>query len=77
MRLPMNVDVKYLASESWDGQMPERLRWLRENDPVHWSEADQVWLITKYDDVASISKNQELFSSAFGVWARRPKMTFS
>jgi cytochrome P450 family 142 subfamily A polypeptide 1 len=67
----MKIDVQYLASESWDEQMPARLRWLREHDPVHWSEKDQVWLVTKYDDVASISKNQELFSSAFGVRADR------
>jgi cytochrome P450 family 142 subfamily A polypeptide 1 len=67
----MKTDVKYLASESWDEQMPARLRWLREHDPVHWSEKDQVWLVTRYDDVSSISKNQELYSSAFGVRADR------
>ena len=63
----MNVDVEYLASESWDANMPERLRWLRENDPVRWSEPDRVWLVTKYDDVEYVSKHQELFTSAHGV----------
>jgi len=63
----VNVDVEYLASESWDANMPERLRWLRENDPVRWSEPDRVWLVTKYDDVEYVSKHQELFTSAHGV----------
>ena len=30
----MDIDVEYLASQSWDADMPARLRWLRENDPV-------------------------------------------
>ena len=63
----MNVDVEYLASESWDASMPARLRWLRENDPVRWSEPDRIWLVTKYDDVEYVSKHQELFTSAHGV----------
>jgi cytochrome P450 len=27
------------------------LRWLRENDPVHWSESLGGWVVTRYDDV--------------------------
>ena len=63
----MDVDVPYLAPESWDEEMQGRLRWLRENEPVRWSEPDQLWLVTKYDDVAYVSKHQELFTSEFGV----------
>jgi cytochrome P450 family 142 subfamily A polypeptide 1 len=68
----MDVDVPYLVSESWDADMPARLRWLRENDPVHWSEPDGLWLITKYDDVSAVSKNQKLFTSAQGVRPNNP-----
>jgi cholest-4-en-3-one 26-monooxygenase len=63
----MDVDVSYLAPESWDEGMPQRLRWLRENDPVYWSEADGLWVATRFEDVAYISKHQELFTSAHGV----------
>jgi cytochrome P450 family 142 subfamily A polypeptide 1 len=63
----MDVDVEYLASESWDGHMAARLRWLREHDPVHWSEKDGLWLVTKFDDVARVSKHQDVFTSAHGV----------
>ena len=63
----MDVDVSYLAPESWDERMPERFRWLRENDPMHWSEPDNLWVATRYEDVAYISKHQELFTSSHGV----------
>ena len=67
----VDIDVEYLAAPSWDEKMPERLRWLRENDPVHWSEKDQLFVITTFEDVAYVSKNQQLFTSGEGV---RPAM---
>ncbi len=68
----MEIDVAYLGSENWDAQMTERLRWLRENDPVRWSEPDDLWLVTKYEDVVYVSKHQEIFSSALGVRPSNP-----
>jgi cytochrome P450 family 142 subfamily A polypeptide 1 len=70
----MNVDVEYLGSQSWDAEMPARLRWLRENDPVRWSEADRLWLVARYDDVERVSKDQDLFTSGLGVRPGRPKI---
>jgi cytochrome P450 family 142 subfamily A polypeptide 1 len=68
----MDVNVRFLDSQSWDRDMPERMRWLRENDPVHWSEQDGLWLVTKFEDVAYVSKDQELFTSARGVRPDNP-----
>ncbi len=63
----MDLNVEYLASSSWDEHMHERMRWLREHDPVHWSDKDQLWLVTKFEDVSYASKHQELFTSGEGV----------
>ncbi len=68
----LDVDVAYLGSENWDGRMTERLRWLRENEPVRWSAKDDLFLVTRYEDVAFVSKHQELFTSAFGVRPSNP-----
>jgi cytochrome P450 family 142 subfamily A polypeptide 1 len=69
----MKIDVNYLDSKTWvEEDMRERFLWLRENDPVYWSERDQIWVITKYRDVAYCSKHQELFTSAEGVLAGNP-----
>jgi cytochrome P450 family 142 subfamily A polypeptide 1 len=68
----LDIDIEFLASQNWDESMLERLRWLRENDPVHWSEKDRLWVVTRFDDVATVSKNQELFTSAEGVRPGNP-----
>jgi cytochrome P450 family 142 subfamily A polypeptide 1 len=61
-----------MASQNWDADMQARLRWLREHDPVHWSEKDGLWLISKFEDVSYVSKHQELFTSAQGVRPGNP-----
>ncbi len=38
-------------------------RRLRDEDPVHWSEAWGAWLITRYDDVVATLRDHERFSS--------------
>lgn len=64
----MDIDVGFLAAESWEPQeMQARTQWLRKNDPVRWSEKDGLWLISKYEDVEFCSKHQDLFTSAEGV----------
>jgi len=64
----MDVDVAYLSSKNWvEEEMYERMRWLRENDPIRWSKEDNLWLISRYDDVVYCSKHQELFTSGQGV----------
>jgi cytochrome P450 family 142 subfamily A polypeptide 1 len=66
-----NLDVDFLHAAAWDAEMPARWRWLHANDPLHWSERSGVWLVTKYEDVVAISKNQALFTSAEGVRPQR------
>ena len=64
----MDVDVSYLSSNNWvESDMRERMRWLRENDPVRWCEVDNMWLISRYEDVVHCSKHQEIFTSGQGV----------
>jgi cytochrome P450 family 142 subfamily A polypeptide 1 len=45
-------------------------RWLRENDPVHWDERNNLWVISTYDGVGYVERHPELFCSGQGV---RPK----
>ena len=45
----------------------ETYRWLRTNDPVHWDEKNQIWLISKYEDVCAISRNTQRYCSKHGV----------
>jgi len=37
---------------------------LREEDPVHWNELYELWVVTRHDDVVSMTRHHELFSNA-------------
>ena len=37
--------------------------WLRENDPVHWSESLGGWVVTRYEDVQGVFDRPDTFSS--------------
>jgi cytochrome P450 family 142 subfamily A polypeptide 1 len=68
----VDLDIEFMAAGSWDQDMPARMRWLRENDPVHWSQKDGVFVVSRYDDVCHVSKNQQLFTSEQGVRPGNP-----
>ncbi len=54
-----------------DGIPYETFAYLREHDPVHWTEEPDggrgFWSLTKYDDVLLASRNTEVFSSRQGI----------
>ncbi|UCE86203.1 MAG: cytochrome P450 [Deltaproteobacteria bacterium] len=68
----MDVNVDFLSADSWDEKMHDRMRWLRENDPVHWSDATGLWIVSKYEDVSYVSKNAHIFCSGHGVRPGNP-----
>jgi cytochrome P450 len=39
---------------------------MRAEAPVYWSERDQAWALTKYEDIRLVSKTPHLFSNRFG-----------
>ncbi len=41
---------------------------LRREAPVYWSPRDEVWAISKYDDIRWISKQPELFSNRYHIY---------
>ena len=45
---------------------------LRAEDPVHWDEKHNFWLITRHDDVVHVARRPELFSSAYLRLDQRP-----
>src|SRR5579871_6155147 len=38
-------------------------RWLRTNDPVHWSPGLSTWVLTRYADAVEVLRNPARFSS--------------
>ena len=38
-----------------------RYAWLREHSPCHWDDINELWVITRYDDIVAVSKDKERF----------------
>jgi cytochrome P450 len=47
---------------------------IRDEDPVHWNELYELWVITRHDDLVWMTRHHELFSSEF--WARDKKSPY-
>ena len=59
----MDVNLNFVESKNWDpDKMPEVLRWLRHNDPIHWSDKSNLWVLTRFEDCSYVSKNQDIFT---------------
>ena len=41
-----------------------RYAWLRERSPCHWDGINELWVITRYDDIVTVETNKELFISS-------------
>jgi cytochrome P450 family 142 subfamily A polypeptide 1 len=63
----MEIDVDFSHSSSWNHEMAERTRWLRENEPIFWSEKTNHFIISRFEDVTFVSKNNDVFCSGEGV----------
>src|SRR4051812_48453442 len=38
--------------------------WLREHDPVHWDATNELWGISRYDDIVEIERRKDIFISS-------------
>ena len=47
---------------------------LRDEDPVHWNEKYELWVITRHDDLVWLTRHHELFSSA--VFKNDPRSAY-
>ena len=65
---PFDIDVldPRFYDEPWDAY-----RWLRRHAPVWWDARNELWVVSRHEDVSHISRHQELYSAAQGV---RPKV---
>jgi cytochrome P450 family 142 subfamily A polypeptide 1 len=60
---PTRTDIDLLDGRWYAGEPHDTWTWMRANAPVYHDEANDVWAITKYDDILRISKDPATFSS--------------
>ena len=61
-RPPVDVNDGRMFDDPW-----KAYKWLRDNDPVHWDEKNELWVISRHEDVVHISCTPEIYCSRFGV----------
>ena len=61
------LDVDYLGAAAWDEHAHDRMRKLRRDAPLYWAPSNELWIVSKYDDIVEISKDPELFCSGQGI----------
>ena len=66
---PPRIDI--LDGTWYAGDVHTAYDWLRDHAPVYYDEKNNVWALTKYEDVTFASKHPELFCSGLGM---RPLM---
>ena len=60
--VPIDVCDPRFFDSPWEGY-----RWLRNESPVHWDDTNELWLISRHEDVVEVSRNSKRYSSGQGV----------
>jgi len=63
----MDLNIDYLVAANWDASIRDRFDHMREVEPVFWSEKNEMWIVTRFEDVSYVSKNHRIFCSGQGV----------
>ncbi|MGI9602219.1 MAG: cytochrome P450 [Acidimicrobiales bacterium] len=58
------LDIDLLEGDFYVDDPYSRYQWLRENEPVYWDSVNELWGISRYDDIVAIEKNKKLFISS-------------
>jgi cytochrome P450 family 142 subfamily A polypeptide 1 len=73
---PLNPAIRLVDGAFYGDDPHPNLRWMRENAPVYWDEAGQVWGITLYEDVLALSKDPQTWRSTGGIRPDSPPMPY-
>jgi cytochrome P450 family 142 subfamily A polypeptide 1 len=63
---PTRDEIRLLDGEFYVDRPLEHYAWLRERAPVYWDPTSEIWGISRYDDIMTVSKRPEIFCSGKG-----------
>jgi cytochrome P450 family 142 subfamily A polypeptide 1 len=55
------MDVDLLDGDFYANDPYPTYAWMRENQPLYWDATNELWGVTRYDDIEHIEKHAELF----------------
>jgi cholest-4-en-3-one 26-monooxygenase len=53
--------IDLLAPELYGGDPYPTYAWMRANEPIYWDEVNELWGISRYDDIVEIEKRKDIF----------------
>jgi cytochrome P450 family 142 subfamily A polypeptide 1 len=53
--------IDLLAPEFYAGDPYPTYAWMRANEPVYWDETNELWGISRFDDIVRVEKDKETF----------------
>lgn len=55
------LKIDLLAPELYAGDPYPTYAWMRANEPVYWDDVNELWGISRYDDIVEIEKRKDVF----------------
>ena len=71
---PVHPDVDLVSGAFWGRNPHDVFTWMRRNAPVYFDQSSGVWAITRYDDLKTVAKTPEVWSSAQGIRPDSPAL---
>jgi cholest-4-en-3-one 26-monooxygenase len=56
---PRPLDI--IDGEFYVNDPYSRYAWLREHSPLHWDDINELWVLTRYDDIIAVEKDKRAF----------------
>ncbi|HEY3834336.1 MAG TPA: cytochrome P450 [Acidimicrobiia bacterium] len=66
--------IDLLAGDFYVNDPYSTYAWMREHAPVYWDATNELWGISRYDDIVEIEKRNDVFSNADLTHGYRPKL---
>jgi cytochrome P450 family 142 subfamily A polypeptide 1 len=56
------LDAEFHTNDPWAAYA-----WMRDEAPLYFDEKNELWAVSRYDDIVAVSKNQDVFTSLNGA----------
>ena len=76
MTHPVNQAIRLTDATFYGADPHPHLRWMRENAPVYWDAAGEVWGIARYEDVLAVSRDPPTWRTSGGIRPDSPAMSY-
>jgi cytochrome P450 family 142 subfamily A polypeptide 1 len=73
---PVHQAIRLTDGTFYGADPHPHLRWMRENAPVYWDAAGEVWGIACYEDVLAVSKDPQTWRTSGGIRPDSPAMSY-